>query len=173
VLWGGLPYWEAPTLDIEEKLSELIDDPEFQGIDQRFGRFNLFEALGAVRRELEHSNFLAFLLSPTRPHGLGAEPLRRILRCFLEALPRAARGQQQQDLAKVARRDAPLASTAVALVIWPVGTDRLSSNAGARVMHSLGAPWTYSGGLSGKPRIDVLRRSMAATESRCPESLAA
>ena len=68
----------------------------------------------------------------TRPHGLGAEP------CFLEALPRAARGQQQQDLAKVARRDAPLASTAVALVIWPVGTDRLSSNAGARVMHSLG-----------------------------------
>jgi len=79
--------WGSRILDIEEKLSELIDDPEFRGIDQRFGRFNLFEALGAVRRELEHSNFLAFLLSPTRPHGLGAEPLRRMLRCFLEALP--------------------------------------------------------------------------------------
>ena len=58
-------------MDLESKLSDLIDDRDFQRIDRRFGAFNLFEAIGAVRGELRHSNFLAFLLSPTRPHGLG------------------------------------------------------------------------------------------------------
>ena len=65
--------------DTEEKLAALVDDPAFQTIDRRLRRFNLFEAIGVVKRELSHSNFLAFILSPARPHGFGAELLLRVL----------------------------------------------------------------------------------------------
>lgn len=72
---------------VEQKLSNLIDDTGFKEIVGRFGKFNLFEALGAARGELRHSNFLAFMLSPARPHGLGAEPLRRVLRALADSCP--------------------------------------------------------------------------------------
>jgi len=78
-------------LDNEDKLSSLLDDDNFLQLTNRFGRFNLFEAVGSVRRELNHSNFLAFLLSPNRPHGLGAEPLRRVLRRIVETLDKGSR----------------------------------------------------------------------------------
>jgi len=85
-------------MDIENQLSDLLDDPKFQDISQCFGRFNLFEAVGGVRRELAHSNFLAFLLSPNRPHGSGTEPLRRVLRCIVEALPKEKRPVRALDI---------------------------------------------------------------------------
>jgi len=47
-------------------------------------RFNLFEAVGAVRHELRHSDFLAFLLDPSRTHGLGPAFLHRFLRATLD-----------------------------------------------------------------------------------------
>ncbi|SFM08850.1 PD-(D/E)XK nuclease superfamily protein [Methylorubrum salsuginis] len=79
------------TTDIEQKLADLVDDVDFQAIDRRMGRFNLFEAMGAVRGELRHSNFLAFMLSPSRNHGLGSEPLLRFLRLALAGMPQASR----------------------------------------------------------------------------------
>ena len=42
-------------------------------------RFNLFEAVGVVRHELRHSDFLAFLLDPAHNHGLGDIFLREFL----------------------------------------------------------------------------------------------
>lgn len=86
-------------MDIEDRLSDLLDDDEFESLGQRFDRFNLFEAVGGVRRELAHSNFLAFMLSPDRPHGLGAEILRRVLRTFIEALPKDKRPVRVLDVA--------------------------------------------------------------------------
>ena len=77
----------APELDTEELLSSLIDDEGFKAICDRMARFNVFEAMGAVRSELRHSNFLAYLLSPTRSHGLGSEPLLCVLRAVLAKLP--------------------------------------------------------------------------------------
>jgi len=88
----------ATVSDPEDRLSDLIDDREFKKLNQRFGGLNLFEAVGSVRRELNHSNFLAFLLSPTRPHGLGAEPLRRVLRRFAEEVPKTARPIRPLDI---------------------------------------------------------------------------
>jgi hypothetical protein len=75
------------TLDIESALSNLIDDRDFIEIDKKRARFNLFEAMGGVRAELRHSNFLSFLLSPARSHGLGSKPLQTILRAILTKLP--------------------------------------------------------------------------------------
>lgn len=77
--------------DTEDRLTDLIDDRAFQALDGRFGRFNLFEAVGAVRGELRHSNFLAFLLSPHGSHGLSSEPLQRVLRAFIDECPRERR----------------------------------------------------------------------------------
>ena len=74
------------TAAMEGRLGALFDDPEFHGLHRRMSRFNLFEAMGAVRGELRHSNFLGYLLSPNRPHGLGARPLSMFLRRILERL---------------------------------------------------------------------------------------
>lgn len=41
--------------------------------------FNLFEAIGMVRQEIRHSNFLGFLLDPKKPHGLGAQFIKEII----------------------------------------------------------------------------------------------
>lgn len=76
---------------IDDRLSALLDDPDFHEIQGRMSQFNLFEALGAVHGELKHSNFLGYLLAPNRPHGLGSRPLERILRCALETIPSEAR----------------------------------------------------------------------------------
>jgi hypothetical protein len=65
---------DAKISGLEDRLSEFIDDPEFGDIERWFGRFNLFEAMGAPRRELEHSNFLAFLLSPSGARHRTAAP---------------------------------------------------------------------------------------------------
>lgn len=72
---------------IDDQLSALFDDPEFAEIQQRTARFNIFEAIGAVHGELRHSNFLSYLLSPSRPHGLGSRPLEQLLRRVLETVP--------------------------------------------------------------------------------------
>lgn len=41
--------------------------------------FNVFEAVAMARQEIRHSRFLAFLLNPRSPHGLGPAFLRAIL----------------------------------------------------------------------------------------------
>jgi hypothetical protein len=64
----------------EEGLAALIEDREFRGVHQKLRRFNLFDAIGAVSGELKHSNFLSFILSPTRSHGMGGELLRQFIR---------------------------------------------------------------------------------------------
>jgi len=72
---------------IDAQLSSLLDDDAFWEIQQRVTRFNLFEALGAVTGELKHSNFLGYILSPSRPHGLGSQPLHTFLRLSVDAMP--------------------------------------------------------------------------------------
>jgi PD-(D/E)XK nuclease superfamily len=63
----------------EQKLLELIKDLEQFSREVRFpSGLNIFEAAGMHLQEIRHSNFLAFLLRPQEPHGLGAEFLRRL-----------------------------------------------------------------------------------------------
>lgn len=76
-----------PEAELEQRLGALFDDPDFNSVHRRMAPFNLFEAVGAVRGELRHSNFLAYLLSSNRPHGLGAKPLVALLRSILMRMP--------------------------------------------------------------------------------------
>ncbi len=59
-------------------------------IDDELKAFNIFEVLQVQRRELQHSNFLAYLLDPDASHGLRAS----FLKAFLSAA--IARGNPQQ-----------------------------------------------------------------------------
>lgn len=64
---------------IVDGLSDLISDAAFRELESRFVRFCPFEAVGMVRTEIRHSNFLAYLLNPFQPHGFGAALLRSFL----------------------------------------------------------------------------------------------
>jgi len=57
----------------------LIDNPELERLEALLDEFNIFEALGAVKVELRHSEFLAFLMNPTQSHGLGDFFVKRFL----------------------------------------------------------------------------------------------
>lgn len=57
----------------------VVDNPELEQLEALLDQFNIFEAMGAVRQELRHSDFLAFLLNPQQNHGLGDVFVKRLL----------------------------------------------------------------------------------------------
>lgn len=65
--------------------SLVIDNPDLERLEQLLGQFNIFEAVGAVRHELRHSDFLGFLLDPRSNHGLGDEFTRFFLQKALSS----------------------------------------------------------------------------------------
>lgn len=68
-----------------QALEELvIDNPDMERLEALLDQFNLFEAIGGVRQEERHSNFLAFLLDPHQNHGLGDEFAKRLLQNVLK-----------------------------------------------------------------------------------------
>jgi hypothetical protein len=59
----------------EDVLSKLLFSDGLEKLEGMLSGFNIFEAIGAVNRELRHSDFLAFLLEPTEKHGLSGQVL--------------------------------------------------------------------------------------------------
>ncbi len=62
----------------------VIDNPDLERLEGLLDQFNIFEAVGVVRQELRHSDFLAFLLNPQQPHGLGDVFLKNLLQKILQ-----------------------------------------------------------------------------------------
>lgn len=69
--------------DVADLESLIRDNRDLNELEYRLSRFNLFEALSAVREEIRHSAYLAFLMSPTAGHGIGDQFIRE----FLKRLP--------------------------------------------------------------------------------------
>ncbi len=63
----------------------LLDNPELDQLEALLDEFNIFEAIGAVRQEVRHSDFLAFLLNPQERHGLGAAFGQQLLLTAVQA----------------------------------------------------------------------------------------
>ncbi len=63
--------------DILGKL--IIDNHDLEALELMVSEFNIFEAIGVVRQEIRHSNFIAFLLNPLNNHGLGDVFLKKFL----------------------------------------------------------------------------------------------
>lgn len=57
----------------------VVDSPEFKELERRRLGYCPFEALGMVNAEIRHSNFLASMMDPYGPHGLGSSLLREVL----------------------------------------------------------------------------------------------
>jgi hypothetical protein len=69
--------------DLLRQVSDLImKDADFRLLSQRKDVYCPFEALGAARTEIRHSNFLSNLITPNAAHGFGDS----LLKSFLEAL---------------------------------------------------------------------------------------
>jgi hypothetical protein len=69
--------------DQEELERFVVENNELEELESRLAQFNIFEAIGQVRQELRHSDFLAFLLNPQEAHGLGDEVLKKLLQRVL------------------------------------------------------------------------------------------
>lgn len=60
-------------------LEKFDQDPDLAELERQLSEFNLFTVMGQERRELTHSNILAWLLDPQGNHGLGDGFLSRFL----------------------------------------------------------------------------------------------
>jgi hypothetical protein len=69
--------------DLEALTQFAIANDDLDRLEALLNAFNIFEALGVARQELRHSDFLAFVLDPRQPHGLGDRFLKRFLQCAL------------------------------------------------------------------------------------------
>ncbi len=65
----------------------VVENEDLERLEGQLADFNLFEAIGAVRQELRHSDFLGFLLNPNGNHGLGDRFLKRFLERVLFEAP--------------------------------------------------------------------------------------
>lgn len=67
----------------------VAENDDLLELEERIGRFNIFDALGIARIEIRHSNYLAWLLAPGESHGQG----ELFLKAFLMDVLRRAREQ--------------------------------------------------------------------------------
>lgn len=76
------------TRAIEDALEAfLLESEELEELEGRLGSFNIFEAMGHIRAEERHSDFLSFLLDPNAPHGLADRFLTKLIQEALKILP--------------------------------------------------------------------------------------
>jgi len=77
----------VPEREKREALEKLIiDNQDLNELESRLSEFNIFEAVGMVRQEVKHSNFLASLLNPVENHRSGELFLKRLLIRILQNL---------------------------------------------------------------------------------------
>ena len=86
------PANELSTQDALHILERfVIDNDDLVELEAAIGRFNIFDALGIVRNEIRHSNFLAWLLDPAGSHGTGQVFLSAVLMDMLHSADPATR----------------------------------------------------------------------------------
>ena len=73
---------QSPETRSDKQLLEqlVVGNDDLDKLESLLDEFNAFEAIGAVRSELRHSDFLSFLLNPVANHRLGDELLKSFLK---------------------------------------------------------------------------------------------
>lgn len=74
---------DAHTTDLQVLEALVVNNPDLERLEALLEQFNIFEALGMVRQELRHSDFLGFLCNPAAPHGLGDAVVKLLLQRVL------------------------------------------------------------------------------------------
>src|SRR3954451_9728360 len=93
------PEASNPPDDLTALERLVVENPDLEQLEVLLDRFNLFEAIGAVRQELRHSDFLAYLLDPGQSHGLGCIFATRLLQRALGSSSSADLTLRPVDLA--------------------------------------------------------------------------
>ncbi|WP_136526012.1 PDDEXK-like family protein [Geomonas ferrireducens] len=65
---------------MDSKCADIITDQIFEELELSLREPNIFRALSIERKELRHSNFIAYILDPRENHGLKDIVLRKLLR---------------------------------------------------------------------------------------------
>lgn len=90
----GVP--EPSDEQLEQQLEALlIANPDFELLENEFQHYCPFEASGIVRAETRHSNFLAYLLDPYRPHALGSRLLKHLVITAIKNMHKHGLDQKQ------------------------------------------------------------------------------
>jgi len=76
----------------------VVENEDLLALEQRIGRFNIFDALRIVDAEIRHSNFLGWLLDPSEAHNQGGLFLRAIL---MDLLRQSEPPQRPQGLSPI------------------------------------------------------------------------
>jgi hypothetical protein len=90
-----------------EKLKDLVDgsgSEHLATVSKNMKVFCPFEAVGMVRQEIRHSNFLAYILDPNRPHGFGILLLKSFIALLTEeeiSESRMLRARVHRELYKI------------------------------------------------------------------------
>ncbi len=85
-----LPDSQADSASQKKLLERFVTgNDDLEQLERLLSQFNIFEAMGAQRQELRHSDFLAFLLNPRQPHGLQDTFMRQLLRRTLSGVEKA------------------------------------------------------------------------------------
>lgn len=74
-----MPEALAKTEELAALERFVVENDDLLALEERIGRFNIFDALGIARAEIRHSNFLAWLLDPAESHGQGDLFLKALL----------------------------------------------------------------------------------------------
>lgn len=69
----------------------IVDNDDLLALEERLGRFNIFDSLRIARTEIRHSNFLAWLLDPGESHGQGDLFIKAVLMDLLRNAPKERR----------------------------------------------------------------------------------
>jgi hypothetical protein len=70
----------------KHQFENLLGDEDFERLELSLKEPNIFRALKVERREIRHSNFIAYLLDPNENHGLNEILLKKVLQeIFSEA----------------------------------------------------------------------------------------
>ncbi len=77
----------------------MVENIDLERLESALAQFNIFDAIGVTRQELRHPDFLAFLLDPTRPHGLSDAFAKSLLQRALMAQPQGTFEMSPLDLA--------------------------------------------------------------------------
>ncbi len=85
------PTVDQTQSDLAALESFVVDNDDLLELEERIGRFNIFDALRVDRAEIRHSNFLAWLLDPAESHGCADLFLKAILMDLLRQMPPNAR----------------------------------------------------------------------------------
>ena len=68
--------------EINEQILGMYNDNTYQGLKAYYDKTTIFNVLGVERSETKHSAFLCWLLNANASHGLGDEPMKKLLRLY-------------------------------------------------------------------------------------------